>query len=159
MRALHRLIRWLGHRRWFAAAGRRFGAPLDRLLYRLTRGRVTTTAGAAPVLLLTTTGRRSGKPRTTPVMYLRDGDRFVVTCENFGQQRPAAWPLNLLADPRATVQAGGDVVPCRARLLSEEEADAYWPRMVEVWPAHESYRARSGTRHTFVLDPLAGELF
>jgi deazaflavin-dependent oxidoreductase (nitroreductase family) len=158
MRALHRLIRWLGHRRWFAAAGRRFGAPLDRALYRLTRGKVTTTAGAAPVLLLTTTGRRSGKPRTTPVMYLRDGDRFVVTSENFGQQRPAAWPLNLLADPLATVQAGGDVVSCRARLLSEGEADAYWPRLVEVWPAHESYLARSGTRHTFLLEPLAGEL-
>jgi deazaflavin-dependent oxidoreductase (nitroreductase family) len=158
VRALHRLIRWLGHRRWFAAAGRRFGAPLDRALYRLTRGKVTTTAGAAPVLLLTTTGRRSGKPRTTPVMYLRDGDRFVVTCENFGQQRPAAWPLNLLADPRATVQAGGDVVPCRARLLSDEEAEVYWPRLVEVWPAHESYLARSGTRHTFVLEPLSGEL-
>ena len=123
MRLLHRFIRWLGHRRWFAAAGRRFGAPLDRALYRATRGRLTSTAGAAPVMLLTTTGRRSGQRRTTPVMYLRDGDRFVVTSENFGQERPAAWPLNLVADPRATVQVGADVVPCRARLLDDAEAD------------------------------------
>jgi deazaflavin-dependent oxidoreductase (nitroreductase family) len=155
MSALHRVIRWLGHRRWFAAAGRRYGARIDRVLYRLTRGRVTTTAGAAPVLLLTTTGRKSGSPRTTPVMYLRDGDRFIVTSENFGQQRPAAWPLNLAADPRATVQVGSDVVRCRARLLADDEADRYWPRLVEAWPAHETYLARSGSRHTFVLEPVA----
>jgi deazaflavin-dependent oxidoreductase (nitroreductase family) len=89
-------------------------------------------------------------------MYLRDGDRFVVTSENFGQQRPAAWPLNLAADPRATVQVGADVITCRARLLGDTEADMYWPRLVEAWPAHESYLARSGTRHTFVLEPLGG---
>jgi deazaflavin-dependent oxidoreductase (nitroreductase family) len=85
-------------------------------------------------------------------MYLRDGDRFVVTSENFGQQRPAAWPLNLVADPRATLQVGASVVPCRARLLDDAEADVYWPRLVEVWPAHESYLARSGQRHTFALE-------
>lgn len=158
MRLVHRLIRWLGHRRWFAAAGRRFGAPLDRLLYRLTRGRVTTTAGAAPVMLLTTTGRRTGRRRTTPVMYVRDGDRFVVSSENFGQPRPAAWPLNLAADPRATVQVGGETIECRGRLLDDAEADVYWPRLVELWPAHESYLARSGKRQTFLLEPSAGPI-
>jgi len=158
MSAVHRAIRRLGHWRWFAAAGRRFGAPLDRFLYRLTRGRVTTTAGAAPVMLLTTTGRRSGQLRTTPVMYVRDGKRFVVSSENFGQRRPAAWPLNLAADPRATVQVGAEVIPCRARLLDDPEADRYWPRLVELWPAHESYLARSGKRHTFVLEPSPDSL-
>jgi deazaflavin-dependent oxidoreductase (nitroreductase family) len=155
MKLLHGLIRWLGHRRWFAALGRRFGAPLDRALYRATRGRVTSTAGAVPVLLLTTTGCRSGRPRTTPLMYLRDGERFVVSSEDFGQQRPASWPANLLAEPNATVQVGAEVVPCRARLLDDAEADGYWPRLVEAWPAHESYRARSGKRRTFVLEPLS----
>jgi len=150
-----RILRWLGHRRWFAAAGRRFGAPLDRFLYRVTRGRLASTAGVAPVILLTTTGRRTGRKRTTPVMYIRDGDRFVVSSENFGQGRAAAWPLNLLADPRLTVQIGPETVDCRARLLSDEEADRYWTRLVEVWPAHETYRARSGKRHTFVLEPQA----
>jgi deazaflavin-dependent oxidoreductase (nitroreductase family) len=148
-----RLLRWLGHRRWFAAAGRRFGAPLDRFLYRVTRGRVASTAGVAPVILLTTTGRRTGRARTTPVMYIRDGDCFVVSSENFGQQRAAAWPLNLLADAHVTVEIGAETVPCHARLLGEAEADRYWDRLVEVWPAHETYRARSGKRHTFVLEP------
>ena len=148
-----RILRWLGHRRWFAAAGRRFGAPLDRALYRATRGRVASTAGVAPLILLTTTGRRTGRTRTTPVMYIRDGERFVVSSENFGQERAAAWPLNLLADPRATVQIGAETVACRARLLDDREADLYWPRLVEVWPAHETYRSRSGERKTFLLEP------
>ena len=148
-----RVLRWLGHRRWFAAAGRRFGAPLDRALYRATRGRLSSTGSVAPLILLTTTGRRTGRARTTPVMYIRDGDRFVVSSENFGQERAAAWPLNLLADPRATVQIGAERVTCRARLLPDEEADRYWPQLVDVWPAHETYRSRSGERHTFLLEP------
>jgi deazaflavin-dependent oxidoreductase (nitroreductase family) len=146
-------MRWLGHRRWFAAAGRRVGAPLDRFLYRLTGGRVNSTAGVVPLILLTTTGRRTGRKRTTPVMYIRDGERFVVSSENFGQERPAAWPLNLMSEPRATVQVGTETVECRARLLSDEEADRYWDRLVAAWPAHETYRARCGKRHTFVLEP------
>ena len=149
-----RAMRTLGRRPWFAAAGRRIGAPMDRFLYRVTGGRVASTAGVVPTMLLTTTGRRSGRPRTTPVMYVPEGDCFVVSCENFGQQRPAAWPLNLAADPRAVVQVGTTKVRCRARLLAEDEADRYWPRLVEAWPAHEDYRARSGARHTFLLEPV-----
>ena len=97
--------------------------------------------------------RRTGRVRTTPVMYIRDGDRFVVSSKNFGQERSAAWPLNLLADPRATVQIGARRMSCRARLLEDEEADRYWPQLVEVWPAHETYRGRSGERRTFLLEP------
>ena len=149
-----RVMRSLGRRAWFAAAGRRFGAPLDRLLYRVTGGRLASTVGVVPTMLLTTTGRRSGRARTTPVMYVPDAERFVVSSENFGQQRPAAWPLNLTADPRATLQIGSEVLECRARRLDEAEADRYWPRLVECWPAHETYRARSGTRLMFVLEPL-----
>ena len=51
------------------------------------------------------------------------------------------------------MQLGSEVVRCRARLLDDAEADRYWPRLVEVWPAHETYRARSGKRHTFLLEP------
>ena len=151
-----RFYRWLGHQRWFAVMGRRVGAPLDRFFYELTGGRFAPSALASPMLLLTTTGRRSGLLRTTPVMYVKDGDRFVVTSENFGQERPAAWPLNLMADPAAQVQVGSRVIVCSARLLSDEEADSYWDRLLEIWPAHGTYRRRSGERHTFVLEPQAG---
>ncbi len=130
-------------------------APLDTWLYRRSGGRlgVTGPAGAAySTLLLTTIGRRSGEKRTTPVMYLEDGDRFVITSENFGQERPAAWPLNLEANPEATVQVGRRKVEVLGRRANEGEADRYWPRFVATWPAHESYRRRSGVRKTFVLE-------
>lgn len=152
---LHRrLVSRIGHARWAAVAGRRFGSKLDRRLYEKTNGRLTSLGrGEIPVLLLTTTGRRSGKARTTPVIFIRDGESFVVSSENFGQAKPAAWPLNLDAEPRATVRLGSASIPCVARRLSDTEADRYWSRLVEVWPAHETYLKRSGQRHTFMLTP------
>ena len=150
---MRRLFFRLGHQRWFATFARRFGGRIDRAAYRLTRGRATVTGSVTPVLLLTTTGRRSGRPRTTPVMYVRDGDGFVISSENYGQQRPAAWPLNLDAHPEATIEVGGRPIACRARRLSDEEADRHWPALLEAWPAHATYRERSGARHTFRLAP------
>ena len=151
LRAFRGLSRWLGHRRWFAALARPVMAPVDRALYRLSRGRVSIGGAVAPVLLLTTTGRRSGKPRTTPLIYIRDGADFVVSSEDFGQDRPAAWRLNLVADGRAIIQVRDEVIRCRGELLSDAEAERYWGRLTEVWPAHETYRRRSGQRHTFIL--------
>ncbi|MFI5004945.1 MAG: nitroreductase/quinone reductase family protein [Solirubrobacterales bacterium] len=107
-------------------------------------------------LLLTTIGRRSGKRRSTPVMYLRDGPNLAITSENFGQQRPAAWPLNLDANCDATVQIGGEIVRCRARRATEQELGRLWPRFVRIWPAHEAYLARNGVRNTFILEPRSG---
>ncbi|TMK98038.1 MAG: nitroreductase family deazaflavin-dependent oxidoreductase [Actinobacteria bacterium] len=149
-----RWILWLGHRRWFAVLGRRFGSRLDRRLYRASDGKLTSLGRrTVPVLLLTTTGRRSRRERTVPVMYIRDGRSFVVSSENFGQKHRAAWPLNLDADPVAKVQVGSEIVSCLARRLTDDEADRHWPRLVQAWPAHATYRRRSGERHTFVLTP------
>jgi deazaflavin-dependent oxidoreductase (nitroreductase family) len=154
MSIYQRWIVWLGHKRWFAGLGRRFGSRLDRWLYSASRGKLTTLGRrGAPVLLLTTTGRRSRCERTVPVMYIRDQPSFVISSENFGQKHPAAWPLNLDADPNAIVQVGPEIVSCSARRLSDDEADRYWPRLVEAWPPHETYRRRSGERHTFILTP------
>ena len=151
------LIRRLASRPWFAAMGRRM-APVDRALYRLSGGRVTILGlqgRAMPeTCLLTTKGRRSGKLRTTPVMFLREGEAIVVTSESFGQDRPAAWPLNLAADPVATVRIGADTLECRARPASEAEVERLWPRFIALWPAHASYRERSGVLKMFALEPL-----
>jgi len=153
---LRRAVARLAHQRWFASLGRRL-APVDRLLYRATNGRLTIIGpqGAAmpPTLLLTTTGRRTGRLRSTPVMYVRDRERIVITSENFGQKRPAAWPLNLDAHPRARVQLASDTCRCQARRATAEESARYWLRFVELWPAHQSYSRRSGVRHMFVLEP------
>ena len=127
---------------------------LDRMIYRASRGRLSTAGRPIqPTLLLTTTGRRTGRERTTPVMYLRDGSRLIITSENFGQDRPAAWPLNLAADPLAKVQVGRETLPRRARPATDDEVAMYWPRFVETWPAHQTYLRRSGVRHMFVLEP------
>lgn len=131
----------------------RWLSPVDRLLYRLTRGKLTTTGPRVqPTLLLTTIGRLSGQERTTPVMYLQDGHKYIVSCENFGQERPAAWPLNLDANPAATLQIGRHTTACLARPATEGELDRYWPTFLEVWPAHQSYLDRSGVRRMFVLE-------
>src|SRR5437588_7675951 len=152
---LRRAVARLAHQRWFAALGRQL-APADRVLYRATSGRLTIMGpqGAAmpPTLLLTTTGRRSGQPRTTPVMYLQDGDRIVITSENFGQERPAAWPLNLAVHPRARIQIAGHTLSVHAIRATDEAISRYWPRFVEAWPAHESYKRRSGVCNMFVLE-------
>jgi deazaflavin-dependent oxidoreductase (nitroreductase family) len=157
---LHRhyraFVQRLGHTRGFAFALRQLGgARLDAWLYRHSRGRVSIAGPALfPVLLLTTTGRRSGHPRTTPVIYARDGDNLIVASEHFGQQRPAAWPLNLLADPAATVQLGAVSARVRARRASPEEIERHWPALLAAWPAHETYHQRSRARHVFVLQPM-----
>lgn len=134
-------------------------APVDALLYRVSRGCLTILgpqrAAMPPTLLLTTTGRRSHEPRTTPLMYLPIGSGFAVTSESFGQRRPAAWPLNLHADPNATVQIGKRIVRCRARRTTDEELDQLWPQFVAIWPAHEAYLSRSGIRHMFILEAQA----
>lgn len=106
------------------------------------------------VALLTTTGRRTGLPRETPVIYIRDGEDFIVSCEDFGTSKPSAWPLNLDARPEATLRLEGKTIPCRAKRLEQSAADEYWERLIEAWPAHATYLERSGTRHTFALRPL-----
>jgi deazaflavin-dependent oxidoreductase (nitroreductase family) len=151
--AYRRLVQRVGHTRWFAAALRSAGARADVVLYRRSGGRLSIAGPALfPVLLLTTTGRRSGRPRTTPVIYVRAGDALVVSSESFGQRRPAAWPLNLAADPRAVVQLGARTAAYVGRPATAAEVDRHWPALVRAWPAHETYHRRSGVRKVYVLE-------
>jgi deazaflavin-dependent oxidoreductase (nitroreductase family) len=139
-----RLLRRLGHKSWFGAVGRRF-VPLDRALQRLTRGKIDVLGrGALPTLLLTTVGAKSGLPRTVPLLYAVDGDGWVVTASNWGQQHHPAWSGNLLANPEATVEVGGRAVPVRAELGEGELRDRLWTKVTQVWPAYDTYAERSG---------------
>lgn len=127
-------------------------SPLQRQLYRRTGGRFSLT-GRAPVLLLTTTGRRTGKARTVPLLYLRDGNRVVICNVNPGFERPNPWVLNLRAQPRAQVQIARDIITVRARPASGDELDRYWPRLAMLWPAYQTFYDRGGKRSVFVLEP------
>jgi deazaflavin-dependent oxidoreductase (nitroreductase family) len=154
MERYRRLFKRLGHARWFAFLGRTVFARIDRAFFRLSRGRLVPTGTVSPVLLLTTVGRRSGRKRTTPVIYVDSGDGFIVSSEDWGNERHrSAWPLNLAANPEAEVQVGSQHHVCRARKLDEYEVERVWPQLVAAWPAHDTYRARSGRRHTFLLEP------
>jgi len=146
-----RALRRIGHGRWFAIMVRTAGCRLDRVLYRASRGRVTLTG--LPTMLLTTRGRRTGKDRTVPVFYVRDGDRLVASSENFGLRANSGWPVNLRAHPYATIQIGSRAARYRARPATQDEYDRTMPRLLADWPAHETYRERSGVRHVVVFEP------
>lgn len=154
-RALREVAQRLGGTRLGVLAIGRIVSPLQRKLYRRTGGRLSLT-GRAPVLLLTTTGRRSGKARTVPLLYMRDGDRLVICNVNPGFERPNPWVLNLRAEPHAQVQIGRDTVSVRARMASEQELDRYWPQLTKIWPAYQTFYGKGGQRSVFVLLPAAG---
>lgn len=127
-------------------------SPLQRRLLRATGGRLSLT-GRAPVLLLTTRGRRTGKPRTVPLLFVRDGDLLVVCNVNPGFERPNPWTLNVRADPRVRVEIGRDAFQATAHEASEAEVQRYWPQLTRVWPAYGTFFDQGGRRSVFVLEP------
>jgi F420H(2)-dependent quinone reductase len=136
------------------ATGLRLVGKLNAPLYRLSGGRIGGKVGRAPVLLLTTTGRKSGQPRTAPVLYLADGDRFVVINTNAGNAKTPAWSLNLRADPDAEVEVGRRRVQVRARLAEGEERTELWRRHMEQYSGWEYYESKLDREiGVFVLEP------
>jgi deazaflavin-dependent oxidoreductase (nitroreductase family) len=107
-----------------------------------------------PTMLLTTTGRRTGKERIVPLNYVRDGKSLVAVCENFGMDTASSWPYNLLADPKARIEIDGTAASYLSRPATEDEVDRNMRRLIEMWPAHDTYVKRSGTRKVFVLEPV-----
>jgi F420H(2)-dependent quinone reductase len=96
--------------------------------------------GGMPVLVLTTTGRKSGKPRSTPLGYLREGDAFAVMASNAGADAPPSWWLNLQSDPDAEVTVDGRTQPVRGRRAPTEVERRLWERYAESNPALGEYR-------------------
>ncbi|HTX95141.1 MAG TPA: nitroreductase/quinone reductase family protein [Mycobacterium sp.] len=149
-----RVARRLGHYRWFSLFMKHGGSQADRALIHVSRGRLSISGPAMPTMLLTTKGRKSGKERTVPVYYVRDGKNLVAVCENFGLDTASSWPKNLLADPKARVEIDGTTASYLSRPATEEEVARNMPRLIEMWPAHDTYVKRSGTRKVFVFAPV-----
>ncbi|HEU0239186.1 MAG TPA: nitroreductase family deazaflavin-dependent oxidoreductase [Micromonosporaceae bacterium] len=140
-------VRSLGHRGWFSVFLRRVVVPIDVVVARATGGRLVAFGSRTfPSLLLTTVGRRSGEPRTIPLLYARDGDAYVVIGSNFGQAHQPAWSGNLLAHPEATVTVAGRTLPVVARLATGVERDRLFALLLSMWPAYQTYQLRSGGR-------------
>src|SRR5688572_17791162 len=110
-------------------------------LYQKTDGRIGSRfTGGAPVMLLTTRGRRSGLPRTAPLLYMRDGERIVVVASTGGLPSHPAWYLNLSADPEVQVQIGDEKHAMRAETATRAQKAKYWPRLIAVYPPYQSYQ-------------------
>lgn len=120
-------------------------------LYRRSGGRIGGTMLGAPVLLLTTTGRRSGRPWTTPLIYQPDGDRFVIVASNGGADRNPGWWRNLRSQPDVTVQIGREVHPVKATTVTGTERDRLWELMVQVFKQYDTYQSRTTRQIPVVL--------
>jgi deazaflavin-dependent oxidoreductase (nitroreductase family) len=117
-------------------------------LYRRTGGRVggTWRIGAGfrdpvPICLLEHRGRKTGRLRTTPLVYLEDGERIIVVASQAGRPEHPMWYLNLLADPEVTVQVRSDRRPMRARVAEDDERGLLWPRLVDLYADYASYQS------------------
>jgi deazaflavin-dependent oxidoreductase (nitroreductase family) len=126
---------------------------IDREVFRLTRGRTTLSAWVSglPIIMLTTTGARTGQPRTLPVLALPEGDHLVVIASNFGKPSNPDWYHNLRASPDAMITWKGSAVPMRARELKGEERERYVTRSLTVYPWWEQYHRRAAPRQIPVI--------
>ena len=99
--------------------------------------------GAAPILLLTTMGRTSGRPRTVPLLYLKDDAGFVIVASFAGAPKHPAWYLNLEANPKVELQVGRERFAGTARRASAEEKSRLWPSLIAIYPAYADYQKRT----------------
>ena len=127
---------------------------MHALAYRATAGRAQN--AKYPTMLLTVTGRKSGKPRTVPVIYIKDGDKFVIAAAYSGSDTDPAWWLNLGANPRAEVQVMDSIMQVEATEASSDARPELWRRLVEMYPYFADYEERT-TREipVIILTPVA----
>lgn len=119
---------------------------LDRLVLRLTNGRYMTLNWftGLPFLTITTTGARSGQPRSVPLIGLPHGEQIVLIASNWGRNRNPAWYYNVLAHPTVTVTVDGETVVYTAHEAHGAERDTCWQTAVNYYPAYEAYKKRAG---------------
>ena len=122
----------------------RVGTGLHTALYRRTGGKI---AGQlmfkSPFMLLTTTGRRTGQPRVTPLLCIKDGDRFLAVASFGGDDRDPQWLKNLQANPEATIELGGKTIPVQAAVATPEEKKALWPKVLAAYKGYDNYQRRT----------------
>jgi deazaflavin-dependent oxidoreductase (nitroreductase family) len=120
---------------------------VDTRLYRIFRGRVSLVAMAGlPSLRLTATGRKTGLPRSTSLLYFPYQEGFVLVGSNWGRPHDPMWTLNLLAHPEATVEVRGRRIPVEATPVEGEHYEELWRLLVDFWPGYEMERLAAGRR-------------
>ena len=119
-------------------------------LYRLSGGRLGTRAFGNSILLLTVKGRKTGKQRTTPLLYFRDDDNLLVVASKGGHPKHPEWYNNLVASPEVMVQIGHEKLPMRAATATEDEKSRLWPEIVRAYKGYGEYQ-RKTTRNIPVV--------
>lgn len=123
---------------------RKLSCRMHRRIYRLTGGRVggrlDSASGVRPILLLETTGRKTHRKRSTPLVYLREGDTWLVAGSNAGRDSDPGWVWNLRADPHAAITIGREVIAVQATELDDAEAEAMWPALDAMNAQYREYQ-------------------
>ena len=128
------------------------GTDVHTLLYRLSRGLVGhRMPGMAAMLLLDHVGAKSGKARTTPLVYIEDGDAFVIVASKGGHPKHPAWFHNLRANPETTIQVGSRRIPVTARVATDAERERLWPEVVRAYSGYEGYQRRTDRKIPLVI--------
>lgn len=120
-------------------------------LYQWSSGRIGSMIRGLPILLLTTKGKKTGQLRTKALMYLPYNDTFVVIASNLGKDNHPAWWLNLLVEPKASVQIRSEHISVRAREAQEHERETIWQALAEKTPDYEQYRSWTSRRIPLVI--------
>ena len=113
---------------------------IHRLCYKLTGGAIGGGSAGMPILLLTTTGRKTGRPRTTPLLYVTDGENIVVVASNGGRPRHPHWWLNLVDNPEAEVQVRNEKRRVKAEEAIGEERERLWRLVVGMFHEYEEFQ-------------------
>jgi deazaflavin-dependent oxidoreductase (nitroreductase family) len=113
---------------------------LQIAIFRLTNGKLMASMRGMPVLLLTTIGRKSRQPRTTPLMYIRDGDNYIITASNNGRDSHPAWLYNLQASPQTIIEVPGKRIQAIALVVTPAERERLWAQLVAQAPFFDGYR-------------------
>jgi len=121
-------------------------------VYRATRGAIGHRfPGSPPMLLLDHVGAKSGQRRTSPLVYVKDGDAVVIVASKGGHPKHPAWYHNLRANPDTTVQIGSERRPVRARVATAEERPRLWDKAVETYGGYRGYQERTGREIPLVV--------
>ena len=139
-----------------SANAQKWAAQLHAAVFRATGGKIGGRMLGSPVLLLVTTGRKTGLERTTPLLYLQDGDRQVIVASNGGTAQHPVWWLNLQANAQATTEAAGRKTRVRARQAEGEERARLWEKAVQMYPSYKSYQKKTDREIPVVVLEPAG---
>lgn len=149
----NRAVQWLAAQGPVSRAASKFLPPIDRSVLRLTGNRYTLTSllAGVPIVTLTSTGAKSGQPRTVTLLGIPDGNRIVLIASSFGKTRHPAWYHNLKANPRCTLSFGGQSGTYIAREAKEPQRSAYYEQAVQIYPGFAAYEKRAGERRIPVM--------